>query len=229
MHFNLIKEAIMFPQNGSRHYLIGIGSAVIFSCSFARPVGSVQVQEVFCVSARIPAEANERKKESANATATFPRKNFLYKKKAAREPLAPARKLETNKITSLFVRTNDSNRIQFSILITYKDEFTRAVRELIGEEVTPLLFSVSTLPNRTAHFEPALLRFEQRGRSWQPSPERSAIDIWPWEEGGTFGGTLTDTQVQQGVILLPEWFDPQAPITLRYGDFHYLARFIERK
>ncbi|MGH7457038.1 MAG: hypothetical protein ACRENG_37155 [bacterium] len=217
----------MFPKNPSRCRLIGIGGAAILLCSFAPPVGSVQVQEAFYVSTKIPAEASERKKESASAAEMSPRKNFPSNNKTKRAPLSPARKLEANKITSLFVRTNDSNRIQLSILITYKDEFTLAVRELVGEKVTPLLFSVSTLPNRTVHFDPALLRFEQRGRSWQPSPERNAIDIWPWEEGGPFGGTLTDAQVQQGVILLPEWFDPQAPITLRYGDFHYLARFIE--
>jgi hypothetical protein len=219
----------MFPQNVSRHHWIGIGGAIISFFAFALPVGSVQVQEAYCVSARIPAEANARKKESANITESSPQKNLPSTNNSKRAPLAPVRKLEANKITSLFVRANDSKRIQLSILIAYKDEFTQAVRELIGEEVTPLLFSVSTLPTRTAHFEPALLRFEQRGRSWQPSPERNAIDIWPWEEGGAFGGALTDAQVQQGVILLPAWFDPQAPITLRYGDFHYLARFVERQ
>jgi len=218
----------MFPKNLSRHYLIGIGGAAILLCSFAPPVGSVQMQEAFCVSARIPGEAAERKKEPVSAAETSPRKNFPSNN-IKRAPLSPARKLEANKITSLFVRANDSRRIQFSILITYKDEFTKAVRELIGEEVTPLLFSISTLPTRTAHFDPALLHFEQRGRSWQPSPERNAIDIWPWEEGGAFGGELTDTQIHQGVILLPAWFDPQAPITLRYGDFHYLARFVENQ
>ncbi len=224
----------MFRKKLSRLKLIGSGGAMILLCLFAQPLGSVQVQEAFYVSTKISSEANEREKESASAAETSPRKNFhsandISSNNARRAPSSPARKLEANKITSLFVRANDSNRIQFSILITYKDEFTKAVRELIGEEVTPLLFSVSALPTRTAHFEPALLRFEQRGRSWQPSPERNAIDIWPWEEGGAFGGELTDTQIHQGVILLPAWFDPQAPITLRYGDFHYLARFVEQQ
>ena len=173
-------------------------------------------------------ESNGTQKESKDLVTSFPKKNFSSKNAEPR-PLSPARKLETNKIISLFVRANDSNRIQFSILITYKNEFTQAVRSLIGEEVTPLLFSVSTLPTRTANFDPALLRFEQRGRSWQPSPERNAIDVWPWEEGGTFGGILTDTRPQQGVILLPAWFDPQTPITLRYENFHYLARFVEQQ
>jgi hypothetical protein len=205
--------------------LLSIGFGAVSICLLAPTAESVQLQKPLYAST----ESNGMKKKAENlAEESFPKKGVSLKN-PSRAPLSPARQLEANKITSLFVRANDSKRIQFSVLITYKDEFTRAVRELIGEEVTPLLFSVSTLPTRTAHFEPALLRFEQRGRSWQPSPERNAIDIWPWEEGGAFGGPLTDAQVQQGVILLPAWFDPQAPITLRYGDFRYLARFVEQQ
>jgi hypothetical protein len=199
--------------------LLSTGFGAILICILAPTAGSMQMQEPFCVST----ESNGMKKKAGNLTESFPEKNFSSKNTA---PL-PARKLEANKITSLFVRANDSKRIQLSILVTYKDEFTQAVRKLTGEQVTPLLFSVSTLPNRTANFNPALLCFEQRGRSWQPNPARNAIDIWPWEEGEVFGGMLTDAQIHQGVILLPEWFDPQAPITLRYGNFRYLARFVE--
>jgi hypothetical protein len=101
------------------------------------------------------------------------------------------------------------------------------VRELFGENVTPLVFSVSTLPLRHVVFDPARLRFEQRGRAWQPDSSRRALDVWPLEEGSRFGGPIADGQIQQGVILLPAWFDPQAPITVRYGDFHYLARFVQ--
>lgn len=144
-----------------------------------------------------------------------------------RLPLLPAKKLATEQITSFFIRANDSKRIQLSVLVTHKKEFTDAVRKLVQENVTPLLFSVSTLPNRTANFEPALLRFEQRGRVWQPNGLKNSIDIWPAEEGGRFGGAVSESQVHQGVILLPESFDPTAPITVRYGDFHYLARFIK--
>jgi hypothetical protein len=144
-----------------------------------------------------------------------------------RFPLTPAKKAEIDKITSFFVRANDSKRIQLSILVTHKKEFTQAVRQLLQENVTPLLFSVSTLPNRTINFDPALLRFEQRGRIWQPNGVINSIDIWPLEEGGQFGGVITESQAHQGVILLPGWFDSQAPITVRYGDFRYLARFAQ--
>jgi len=140
-------------------------------------------------------------------------------------PLPLPGKTSSDKITSFFVRVNDSKRIQLSMLVSYQQEFTHAVRQLLGEKVTPLLFSVSTLPNRQENFDPALLRFEQRGRVWRPNQIRQALDIWPVEAGGPFGGAVTDSQVHQGVILLPEWFEVETPITVRYGDFHYLARF----
>jgi hypothetical protein len=146
---------------------------------------------------------------------------------ADRMPITTAHTIKTDKITSFFVRANDSKRIQLSMIIASKEELTQAVRALLGEKVTPLLFSVSTLPNRTVYFDPSLLRFEQRGRIWQPSKTSAQVEILTLEKGGQFGGTLTDGQVHQGVIFLPPWFDPQAPITLRYGDFHYLARFID--
>ncbi len=217
----------MFPKNPSLHHLLGIGGMAIWLGLFAQPVESVQGQEAFCVSTKISVGAKVMKKESTSAVETSRQKKFPSRN-AGHTALSAARKLEVNKITSIFVRTNDSRGIEFSLLIAYKGEFTQAVRELVGAEVTPLLISVSTLPGRTAYFDPALLRFEQRGRSWQPSPARNAIDIWPWEEGRPFGGMLADTQIHQGVILLPDWFDTLAPITLRYGDFHYLARFTER-
>ncbi len=144
-----------------------------------------------------------------------------------RLPFIPTKKIAAEHITSFFIRANDSKRIQLSVLVTYKKEFTHAVRKLVQENVTPLLFSVSTLPNRTISFNPALLRFEQRGRAWQPDGLKNSVDIWPLEEGGQFGGVINDSQVHQGVILLPEWFDPAAPITVRYENFHYLARFVK--
>lgn len=144
-----------------------------------------------------------------------------------RLPLFSKPKLAAEQITSFFIRANDSKRIQLSVLITHQKEFTQAVRQLLQEQVTPLVLSVSTLPNRTVNFNPALLRFEQRGRLWQPNAQNNATDIWPLEAGDQFGGMINESQVHQGVILLPGWFDPHAPITVRYGDFHYLARFVK--
>jgi hypothetical protein len=98
---------------------------------------------------------------------------------------------------------------------------------MLGEKVTPLVFSVSTLPNRAVAFDPAKLRFEQRGRAWQPAMGNQVADIVPLDDDAKFGGMLKEGEVHQGIVLLPAWIDPQQPITVRYGDFHYLARFAE--
>lgn len=137
-----------------------------------------------------------------------------------RVSIAVSQKIKTDKITPIFVRTNDSKRIQLSMLVAYNEDLAQSVRAMIGQKVTPLVFSVSTLPNRTGHFDPTLLRFEQRGHVWQPQAEGNAIDFLPMETGGHFGGPITGSQVHQGVILLPAFFDPQTPITLRYENFH---------
>jgi hypothetical protein len=143
-------------------------------------------------------------------------------------PAVSSSKIARDKITSFFVHADNSKRIQFSILVVYKQEFADSVRKLLGEKVTPLLLSVSTLPNRTVRFEPSQFCFEQRGRLWQPDTAREAVDVWPIEAGEPFGGVLSHGQMQHGVILLPAWFDSRQPITVRYGDFHYLARFAQQ-
>ena len=142
-------------------------------------------------------------------------------------PLVNLKKVEADKITSFFVRANDSKRIQLSMLVAYKTDLAEAVRQMLGEKVTPLVFSVSTLPNRAVAFDPAKLRFEQRGRAWQPATGNEVADVMPLDDNAKFGGMVQDGEAHQGIVLLPPWIDPQQPITLRYGDFHYLARFAQ--
>lgn len=162
-----------------------------------------------------PAEAKSEKRGSNVARSTD------------KLPLVNSQKIEADKITSFFVRANDSKRIQLSMLVAYRAELTEAVRQIFGQKVTPLVFSVSTLPNRSVNFDPTLLRFEQRGRVWQPVANDNTADILPLDEGARFGGTVTDSEVHQGIVMLPAWINPKEPITLRYGDFHYLARFAD--
>jgi hypothetical protein len=59
------------------------------------------------------------------------------------KPLAPAadkipaanlKKVEADKITSFFVRANDSKRIQFSMLVAFKTDLAEAVRQMLGEK-----------------------------------------------------------------------------------------------
>jgi hypothetical protein len=144
-----------------------------------------------------------------------------------RIPAVNLKKMETDKITSFFVRANDSKRIQLSMLVVYKAELAAALRKMYEQKVTPLVFSVSTFPNRRVDFDPAKLRFEQRGRIWHPGSNQDAVDILPLDDNAKFGGLVIDGEVHQGIVLLPAWMNPQEPITLRYGDFHYLATFAE--
>ncbi|MDZ7288638.1 MAG: hypothetical protein ONB44_03720 [candidate division KSB1 bacterium] len=155
------------------------------------------------------------------------RKEISLVRPTDKVPVVNLKKIEADKITSFFVRANDSKRIQLSMLVAYKPELTEAVRQMFGQTVTPLVFSVSTLPNRAVEFDPAKLRFEQGGRIWQPEVSKNTVSILPLDENAKFGGMVTDSQVHQGIVLLPAWIDPQQPITLRYGDFHYLAKFAD--
>ena len=194
-----------------RRMLTIVGLSIILQLLPTSAVQNSCAQQEQRFAAMTPAPAKATKRTSIH--------------RADRASITILESTKNDKITSFFVRANDSKRIQLSMLIVHKEEFTQAVRALVGKKVTPLMFSISTLPNRTVYFDPAFLRFEQNGRVWQPRTTRNAIDILPAEEGAEFGGTITESQVQQAVILLPEWFDPQAPITLRYRDFHYLAQF----
>jgi hypothetical protein len=146
-------------------------------------------------------------------------------KPADRLPVVNLKRMETDKITSFFVRANDSKRIQLSMLVVYKAELAAAVQKMYGRKVTPLVFSVSTFPNRNIAFDPEKLRFEQRGRIWQPENNDAAVEVLPLDDNAKFGGVVNDGEVHQGIVLLPAWMNPQEPITLRYGDFHYLATF----
>ncbi len=159
--------------------------------------------------------------------AASPKRDNILARPADRVPVVNLKKIEADKITSFFVRANDSKRIQLSMLVAYKPEFADAVQQMVGQKVTPLVFSVSTFPNRRVEFDPAKLRFEQRGRIWQPDASKDVLEVLPLDENAKFGGLITDREVHQGVVLLPAWMNPKEPITLHYGDFHYLARFAD--
>jgi len=156
-----------------------------------------------------------------------PRRGSELARPVDRIPVVNLKKMETDKITSFFVRANDSKRIQLSMLVAYKAELAAAIQKMYGQKVTPLVFSVSTFPNRHVEFDPAKLRFEQRGRIWHPEKNSDAVHILPLDDNAKFGGVVTDGDVHQGIVLLPAWMNPQEPITLRYNDFHYLATFAE--
>jgi hypothetical protein len=203
-------EVIM---NGRKLYgreLVGVGLSTIILFLPATPSNSMQNQETLHFIARLAAASAEGRAGAKSTELESPKKKSSPKP-VERHAFTPDKKIAVDKITSFFVRANDSKRIQLSILIVHKQEFTQAARAFFNENVTPLLFSVSTLPNRTVFFDPALLRFEQRGRIWQPGASGNLPEVLPIAAGERFGGELTDSQVQQGVILLPEWFDLKRP------------------
>lgn len=170
--------------------------------------------------------ANLKVANPANERGT-PQPEIPLLKPVDRVPTVSLKKMATDKVTSFFVRANDSKRIQLSMLVVYKTELATAIQKMYGQKVTPLVFSVSTFPNRQVNFDPAKLRFEQRGRVWNPESEKAAVNILPLDDNTKFGGVVSDGEVHQGIVLLPAWMNPQEPITLRYNDFHYLATFAE--
>lgn len=170
--------------------------------------------------------ANLKVANPANERGT-PQPEIPLLKPVDRVPTVSLKKMATDKVTSFFVRANDSKRIQLSMLVVYKTELATAIQKMYGQKVTPLVFSVSTFPNRQVNFDPAKLRFEQRGRIWNPESEKAAVNILPLDDNTKFGGVVSDGEVHQGIVLLPAWMNPQEPITLRYNDFHYLATFAE--
>ncbi len=133
-----------------------------------------------------------------------------------------------NQITSFYVRGGEQNRIMLSMLMGHNFELTTLVRQVTGDQVTPVVLSVSTLPDRQGFFDPALLSFEQNGKIWKPNVN-STDDLLPLTPETPFGGEVNQGQVHQGVFFIPAWFDTEASIFVNYGGFRYEARFIDKR
>ncbi|MDZ7262603.1 MAG: hypothetical protein ONB05_10930 [candidate division KSB1 bacterium] len=120
------------------------------------------------------------------------------------------------KITSLFVRSGEKGSVEITMLIAYSKSITNTARDILNEQVTPLIFSVSSLPLESAEFKPEELKFEQNGRIW--SPEENS-DMFPLGKNANFGGLINESRIHQGVILLPGWFDVSQPIEISYNGY----------
>lgn len=126
-------------------------------------------------------------------------------------------------ITPLFIRSSQKGHIDLTMLIAYDQRITNLAKEIINKAVTPLIFSVSTMPFVNDNFEPESLAFEQNGKKWSPSNHPDTIDMFPIEEDIPFGGAISDTQIHQGVIMLPAWFDVNLPIEINYKSFRKIC------
>lgn len=126
-------------------------------------------------------------------------------------------------ITPLFIRSSQKGHIDLTMLIAYDQRITNLAKEIINKTITPLIFSVSSMPFVNDNFEPERLVFEQKGKKWSPSNHPDAIDMFPIEEDVPFGGPISDTQIHQGVILLPGWFDVDQSIEINYKNFRKIC------
>jgi hypothetical protein len=126
-------------------------------------------------------------------------------------------------ITPLFIRSTDKGDIDLTMLIAYDERIAQTARQIISNSVTPLIFSVSTMPFVSMRFQPEQLIFAQNGKKWSPSSLAGTNDMFPLDDNIPFGGPINDAQLHQGVILLPSWFDINKPIEINYNNFRKLC------
>ncbi len=126
-------------------------------------------------------------------------------------------------ITPLFIRSSQRGHIDLTMLIAYDQRITNLAKQIINKSVTPLIFSVSTMPFVNDNFVPESLVFEQNGKKWSPSNHPDTIDMFPIDDNVPFGGPISDTQIHQGVIMLPAWFDMNQPIEINYKNFRKMC------
>lgn len=126
-------------------------------------------------------------------------------------------------ITPLFIRSTDKGDIDLTMLIAYDERIAQIARQIISNSVTPLIFSVSTMPFVSMRFQPEQLIFSQNGKKWSPSTLAGTSDMFPLDDNIPFGGPINDAQLHQGVILLPAWFDLSKPIEINYNNFRKLC------
>ncbi|MDZ7263817.1 MAG: hypothetical protein ONB16_04485 [candidate division KSB1 bacterium] len=127
-------------------------------------------------------------------------------------------------ITPLFIRSTDKGDIDLTMLIAYDERIAQIARQIISNSVTPLIFSVSTMPFVSMRFQPEQLIFQQNGKKWSPSNLAGTNDMFPLDDNIPFGGQINDSQLHQGVILLPAWFDINKPIEINYNNFRKLCQ-----
>jgi len=79
------------------------------------------------------------------------------------------------------------------------------------------------MPFVNDNFTPECLVFEQNSKRWSPGKHPDSIDMFPLDEGVPFGGPISDTQIHQGVVMLPAWFDINQPIEINYKNFRKIC------
>ncbi|MBN2011094.1 hypothetical protein JW960_17230 [candidate division KSB1 bacterium] len=143
------------------------------------------------------------------------RKDISYQNKVA----------STTKITSLFIRSSEDREIDLTVLVTHDDHITELIQRMLNEHVTPLIFSVSTMPFVETTFDPTAFVFEQGNKRWSPGDKNPENFVFPLGEDELFGGQMCEQDVHQGVIMLPMGFDLNKPVKVSYKNFKKMCRF----
>jgi hypothetical protein len=120
------------------------------------------------------------------------------------------------KITSFFIKSAENQPVKLTMLIAFSEKITQTVRQIVKTDVTPLICSVASLPLESTEFRPEMLEFQQGRYVWSPQMSDTSWDAFPLGRAAAFGGIIEDSQIHQGVILLPAWFDIHKPINVTY-------------
>lgn len=120
------------------------------------------------------------------------------------------------KINSFFIKSAENRPVKFTMLIAFSERLARSVQKIVNNNVTPLICSVASLPLESTEFQPEQLQFQQGRYVWSPKMDATSWDAFPLGKNMAFGGIIEDSQVHQGVILLPAWFDVNKPINVIY-------------
>ncbi len=121
-------------------------------------------------------------------------------------------------VSAYIVRDEMNKSLKLTMLIAHKSSFSKRVVKMVGHQVVPLTFSVSTAPNTSINFAPQNIEFIQNGRSWHADSLQLEDVVIRLNENEAFGGLMKNGDTHQAVFLLPGWFDIDAPLFVHYED-----------
>ncbi len=134
----------------------------------------------------------------------------------------------SQRVTSFSIQGDQKGPSALTMLVASSQNVTKAIRSILKTDVTPLVLSVSTLPLQSTEFRPEDLKFEQAGRIWSPKMNADQMFIFPLGQNREFGGIIEDSEVHQGVILLPGWFNLDNPIKITYRNYIMESMLVNR-
>jgi len=100
-------------------------------------------------------------------------------------------------------------RIYMTINLAYNASVASTLRELVGRNVHPVIINAIAGPMSRVKvvFNTDSLIFKQGRKKWHADVGKDSEDIYNLDADRPFGGILNFGRPQQGVILLPIWFN----------------------